>query len=757
MLVLVEYVLNCICFCLRRPEITIVCARPMSEVGFRSENSPLSKPLSQTDKSPEVPGKPPPLIPPTVSPTPAQRSPVSENNVLIDFSSDTITATESVQSPQKPSNPRLPPPKPAPVRGAPPVPKRLEADFIDTQVEAKILKPLPSPVKRTGPPPPVRPSISPSENTGEPVNKPPRIPPPRLPLEPQISHVPSDFPIVPKRDAIEQQTQNEILIDSQDNSVDDQNTPSHTETNTGDEYAVIHKSKRPTIIRPGRPMLPKEVAISNEGDSKMSGRNPPLPSPRLVRKDEFKTETVIGGKDISKSEVENTQDKTPEFLKLKLKSTTGEASTAGGVRPENKGETIEMNKVHPPSLAPKPKPGILPKPQVAAKPKLNKSSVTSQNIGVKDDIVKDHFESSIKHSENNEDKYSENLHKEPIPAPAVDLKHSVVKRPTIIRPAKSQSIEKINSTESQNSFHMQQEATRIDDNRQSFDDSDLWPKPRSQPPVPNKRPVSMINIPKSVEQDSHEMSFSKSMNFASGDSTDKPKPVPRPAARPRPVSVAVPNLGHQSEAHLEKASQPPRPLQRPPEQDTMKKVPLGVSVLPQLGKFESSHDKVITPAKPARRPPPPKISPKTEEKDSSEDETAISQPGPPKPSRPSVRPPPPKVSPKLESKDTDSSEEEFHSVAQEPPRPPPPSIKRSPDTEKPQRPDAAPPRKISLKEADDDGMYCRKYFPSIHISAHVRIQRGGGGQGIRPPPPPPPPPEKPPKYRVSKQYWSGLS
>ena len=672
----------------------------MSEVGFRSEQSPVSQPPSKTEKTPEVPGKPPPPNPRNVSPSPAQRTPSSEND-LIDLKSDGILSTGFSHPTQKPSNTRLPPPKPAPIRGAPPVPKRLETELIDTQEDSNILKTPPSPSRRTGPPPPApRPNI-PSESATEPVSKPPRMPPPRLPPETQVTQLPSNLPLVPNRNIDGERTQNELLTDSVEqnapgvNSFDEQNTPSHIVIPTGEEYAVINKPKRPTIIRPGRPVVPKEPASTLEDDSKVPITNPPRHSPRLARKEvnENSTETVIVSKDTNfKSEAVNSEDKIPEFLKLKLKSTTEETKTAGDIHSQNKEETVKVHKLPPPVLAPKPKPGILPKPQVSPKPKLNKTIDTSQNE-VKNEIVRDKFDNSINIDGRSEVKNDEKTNSEQKPDPFVDLK-PLVKRPTIIRPAKAQSVEKLNSTESQNT---QQESERIEDSsfRQSLDDSNLRPTPRAQPPIPNKRPVSMINIPKSIEQDTSDMSFSKSMNFASGDIGDKPKPVPRPAARARPMSIAVPGLRKPlSDTNLE-VKQPPRPQQRPPEPEVVKKVPLGVSVLPQPDKIASSNDKV-TPAKPARRPPPPKI----EGKDSSDDDTKTSPPGPPKPGRPSVRPPPPKVSPKLEQKDTDSSEEEFHSVAQEPPRPPPPSVKRSPDAEKPQRPDVGPPRKASIKETE---------------------------------------------------------
>ena len=721
----------------RRPEITIVSARPMSEVGFRSDKSPLAHPSSnQTEKPPEVLGKPPSRSPRNVSPTPAQKVPSSSNNdnLLIDFESECIpssssSAANSLQPAPKPTNMRPPPPKPAPVRGAPPIPKKAEVDGLNPQENANVLKTPPSPVKRPVPTPALRASnVVPSETVNEATAKPPRV----QASETQDVHVPSDMSLVTtNRSDTELGNENKGFQDEKplnlvsDSANDQNNTPSHFLGSAGDEYAVINKTKRPTIIRPGRPVVPKELSNSED---QIPVKNPPVPSPRMARKD--LSDTVIASQKLDVKTESGSSDAKPEFLKLRLKSTTEQSETASKTSLDNEKGALRVEKGPPPVLSPKPKPGVLPKPQVLAKPKINRSVDASHDKDVNKEIVANKSEESCfsDKNENTLDEHDKELKSEPLGDFSVNLKPAAVKRPTIIRPAKSHSVEKLNASESQSSdVNQENDKTDITRVKQFLDDSNLRPKPRTQPPLPNKRPVSMINIPKSVEQDTDEMPSSRSMNFASG---DKPKPIPRPAARARLVSVAVPNTSQD-----ETSSLPPRSQHRPSGHETAKK--LGVSVLPQPDKSDTFDD-ILAPSKPARRPPPPKVSPKTEEKaasddeikrspgglpkpsrpsvrpppdklspkteskDSLDDEIKRSPQGPPKPGRPSVRPQPPKVSPKLEPKDSESSEEEFHSVGQEPPRPPPPSIKHSTESEKPQRPSVGPPRKSSVKESTED-------------------------------------------------------
>ena len=694
----------------------------MSEVGFRSDKAAVSLSPSTSSKPPEVPGKPSPPNPRNVSPTPGQRVPSSigsEN--LIDFDSEGIppSGASSFQTLPKPSGARPPPPKPTPAR-IPPVPKKEEAG------------PNPPPAKRPGPPVPRAP---PEENTADLVSKPPRAQSPKVPSKSCDTHLPSELLSTSDLNELDQQIHNEQNTDIKDitfkaNDAHNQiNTPSHVLASTGDEYTVINKPKRPTIIRPGRPVV-KESSASEDKDTPKPVRNPPVPSPRMTRKDVGTLSAdlnLTNLKMVVKAE-EPGPDSTPEFLKLKLKSTVGQSDDSS----ETGIDKNKAGKAPPPVLAPKPKPGVLPKPQVMAKPKLNKDSPSNQvRESNNENFINKSVNISVKRTNIDEHQRNE-AHDEDVIAP----KSTSVKRPTIIRPAKSQSVEKLSSSESLNSGDKANE--NLKQVGKSFnhtvDDSSLRPKPRNQPPLPNKRPVSMINIPKTVEHDIDEITTSKSMNFASGDSVDKPKPVPRPVARARPMSMVVPLNKHV--AHVEdKSDLPPRPLHRPAEHETSRKVPIGVAVLPQLGKSETS-DTSLSPPKPVGRPPPPKVSPRIENAASSDDDTKSSPQGPPKPGRPSLRPPPPKVSPKVEDnsssdedmkasswgppkpgrpsdrppmprvspknqrKDEGFSEEEFYSVVQEPPRPPPPTVRQSP----PQRPSVAPPRKSSMKEEVESGM-----------------------------------------------------
>ena len=632
-------------------------------------------------------------------------------NLLIDFDSDVFPSLSTSDSyvASEPSGVRPPPPKPSPVKAPPPVPKK-EPPGLSSQGTTEFKFPPPV-AKHPGPP-----GVSTLNNTADMVNKPSRGQPPKVPSNSCDKQLPPGFISTNSSNEIEQRIDNEqnenIKLDFDRNDAHNQtNTPSHVIGSAGDEYAVINKPKRPTIIRPGRPVV-KEPKVTEDGDGPKPARKPPEPSPRMPRKEAgaLITDTNATNHKTNVANEESGTNSTPEFMKLKLKSTVNQSAEID----------IDKAKVHkegnapPPVLAPKPKPGVLPKPQVMAKPMSVQDSASSQTEGYDND-------KSVKMGTPGEEDTNERLDKE-----AVIIKPTTVKRPTIIRPSKSQSVEKLNSSETQSIENKTNEGFnqgKINFN-QAADDSSLGKRTNMQPPpLPNKRPVSMINIPDTVEHDTNEITAYKSMNFASGNGVkDKPKPVPRPVARPRPMSMIVPGNKHADE---EKSDFPPKPLHRPADNDTKPKVPIGVAVLPQLVNVEGS-DISLSPPKPTGRPPPPKVSPKTENKESSDDATKTSPQGPPKPGRPSMRPAPPnkspkvaenissdddlkvsqesppkpgrppvpKVSPKSEMKDTDSSEEEFHSVAQEPPRPPPPTVRQSP----PQRPSATPPRKSSMKE-----------------------------------------------------------
>lgn len=712
----------------------------MSEVGFRTEKSAVSQTTLKTEKTPEVPGKPPPPDRRNVSPVHTERVPSSRDqaNLLIDFESECIPPPHT--SNPKPSGTRPPPPKPTSVRGAPLVPKKVETEVASSREDLDILKAPPSPAKRPGPPP-TPPKVSntfSSESTIQPGSKPLRAQHAEVPSKLCDTHTFSTvLPAVTdtgdfKRVHSEPNREMKDINPETDDAHNQINTPSLI-ANTVDEYAVINKPKRPTIIRPSKPSI-KESSV--DSDDQKAVRNPPVPSPRMPRKEreanssdsEFSSQKTAVGKD--ELGIANT---TPEFLKLKLKSTTNQSSDTNDTNSGTKRETVSIGKGPPPVLTPKPKPGILAKPQVSTKPKFNTSSETDQTGEIRNAMLTDNADKSI---DKTSVKVNEQKRNEERDVDIGSLKQAAVQRPTIIRPAKSLSTEKLNSSDSQKGADTTQGSFVSDRTNisRSVDDSDLSAKPILQPPLPNKRPVSMINIPKSVEQDTNEVPSSKSMNFAAGDIGGKPQPVPRPVARARPMSVAVP-VSKQTSGIEERSAGPPRPQHRPVEHDTGKKVPLGVAVLPRPIKSETSGD-IVTPPKQERRPPPPKVSPRSEEtgtserynkispqgppkpgrpsagptptkisprmkeSSSSDEDVKTSLQGPPKPSRPSVRPPPPKVSPKSEVKDDSSSDEEYLSVSQEPPRPPPPSVKKSPGVEKPQRPNIAPARKCSMQEVE---------------------------------------------------------
>ncbi|XP_053400118.1 SH3 domain-containing protein 19-like [Mercenaria mercenaria] len=728
----------------KRPEITIVSARPMSEIGFRdSKPSAPSNDSANADSHPPI--QPSPTgekmsLNPAQAPAPAPRAsprgdkqekpqdrtdsrglsrgappPVPRNSVIRnnvekeESSTDIEHKTEEVKT--------------VPHRGQPPPVPR-----------PTIIKPNVPPSVPSGRPPPAlpgRPPASPkdphqgfpSEHLSEqksgnieshpsPPPKPRGAPPP-VPRNPSVRNkLPS--PIVPRKT---DDLSNEI---HQDSHVDtDSNEKSEQIEDVSELYAVINKPKRPTIIRPGRPSAKSETEPKLENEVKPADEIKPKvsPTPRISKNIEHETESKVteNSEDLREGLSENVNDgnPVPEFLRKKLKPTVDvgdrnvdeSGPTAGG------GPNVPLKprpqSTRGPPPATKPKPSVLPKPQVAAKPQ---STVKVNETGTHKHIVGTEAETEKK--ENNDQSVSpqsEQVRTE-INEASQNVKPAT-KRPTIIRPSrsvKSGSVENVN----------QENSSRKTDSDKPYlfsDDSAIGSQPHTQPPLPNKRPVSMINIHKAVENEDNHISENLQSNSSRSSEnvseTLRPKPSPRPAARSRPVTMIVPPVSRpplpNAGPKIDKSSLPPRPQGRPPpkpqvsetEQDHVKddthnelsdekpslRVPFGVSVLPR------PETECSGPPKPVRRPPPPKTS-AHKSSDSSDEEEFITAKE--KPDRPSAGPAR-KVSASVRK---DSSGDE----PKKPPRPgaPPPTHKDDHDEEsvkkRPPKPEGRPHRPMSM-------------------------------------------------------------
>lgn len=512
-----------------------------------------------------------------------------------------------------------------------------------------------------GPPPPVpRPTVIKPDNSplGGPHRQPPPVPgrptvsledserkldfnesnsispprplgaPPPLPRSPSARNkLPSPVPLRSKNISQKDTIEIHQAGDNKNSDSDSNEKPEKVE-DVNDLYAVINKPKRPTIIRPGKPT---EEKLKTE--TKTSEEIKPRLSPRKTENNAESYSEVID------------ENPVPEFLRKKLKQTVDveSKSEANGVSPTAGGGPTSPLKLRPissrgPPPATKPKPSVLPKPQVAAKPVSAVKTYEDKHGDT--ETENERTESDVKVISSQSEKPGGSL--SDISEAVKQLKPAAVKRPTIIRPSRSAKYGSVENI----SHGSATDKTKSDEMLKPFsDDSAIESKPHPLLPLPNRRPVSLINIHKAVEDDDH---ISETLTTASSKSSEnvsetlRPKPSPRPAARSRPVTMIVSPVSRpplpSTGPRLAKSSGPSRPQGGPPiqtltndiEQDDMKHgsekemdhnkankhVPLGVPVFP---KVETEHS---SPPKPVRRPPPPKSSPhKTSE--SSDDEEFV--------------------------------------------------------------------------------------------------------------------------------------
>ncbi|XP_060556964.1 SH3 domain-containing protein 19-like [Ruditapes philippinarum] len=543
--------------------------------------------------------------------------------------------------------------------------------------------------------------------------------PPPVPKGPSVMNkLPS--PLVPRKiNDLPQKDTNEIHKNSVDTNINAADLQDKTDTveDVSELYAVINKPKRPTIIRPGRPSSTVKTESNTENEASSANEIKPKvsPTPRLPRniKNESEPSNVDNSLDGSKEHSENKSDANPvpEFLRKKLKSTvdqgdkqeTDESGPTAGGGPKVPLKPRPLSSKGPPP-ATKPKPSVLPKPQIASKPQStvkapeteSHEATFSQNAMEKKSI------------ENQSEFHDNEVHKEAVHEVPQQVKPAMTKRPTIIRPNKSVKTGSVENV----SVESRTEKSDSDKVNLFSDDSAIDVKHRTQPPLPNKRPVSMINIHRAVENEEHNMSENLSYNSSrSIENVSEPvRPKPRPAARSRPVTMIVPPVSRpplpSAGPKRDKSGQPSRPLGRPPvkppapemdnhgkkhdseddvcDKKPLSQVPFGVSVFP---KSEMEND---SPPKPIHRPPPPMKSPR-KSLDSSDDEEFVTAKE--KPDRPTAAP----VRRFSGSVHRDSGEDDV----KKPPRPgPPPAHKDEHDEDivkiRPPKPEGRPQRPMSM-------------------------------------------------------------
>lgn len=456
-----------------------------------------------------------------------------------------------------------------------------------------------------------------------------------------------------------------------ENAVDNAGDPS-------DLYSVINKPKRPTIIRPTKP------SVKNVSESKMlpSGGETSSEHPEskeensLLGRNQSSTISNKGKYEMERNSGTERDENVPEFLRKKLKSTVNtEPSTAGS------SSVSPSSQCPAPPLKPKPsppqKPALAAKPIVAVKPAVAlKPSVISPQRSVSDSSVAIVTSVQNSHSSTSDTKDLNNEQSKGSPPSKVES----AKRPTIIRPAKPQhsgSVENIKDLSAESSHAAGAEVVDNVTNR-------LLP-PR---PLPSKRPVSMISIPKHVEQDVSEqsldsLSHKESVMTKSTENireSESPRPSPRPVARTRPTSVVfpaatrpqLPKHGMTTEdlnTNTHSAQAPPRPQGRPSQSSTQE-----VNKGDGLEDDKKSHRTSIHKLGVSVLPPPKGAQPLKLEPEMPEAPKCEPQVSPPPP-KPAHRPPPPRPGKQPdvhgEEDSTDSSsDEEFVTAKDKPDRPP---------------------------------------------------------------------------------------
>ncbi|XP_052795648.1 uncharacterized protein LOC128228392 [Mya arenaria] len=235
----------------KRPEITILSAKPMNEVGFRDAKPSVPKPGSSdvpskhTENIDHVNGKvsTPAIKPPPQVPKAAPRG----------FQTDLSEAVEP--GPLKPKGPPPPNPRPTVIKQEPPTGDLIQLDDVDNGSV------------------PLRPTsvigLKPLRPVSEPPSSVPSRKPPSTPLRPPTSPRKLD-------NNMQNTTNTNSLVDSLTPKLDheEKNTSAQTGENT---YSVINKPKRPTIIRPGKTdTSPVLKSGSSEKDTQVQSVKPSL-------------------------------------------------------------------------------------------------------------------------------------------------------------------------------------------------------------------------------------------------------------------------------------------------------------------------------------------------------------------------------------------------------------------------------------------------------------------------------------------------
>ncbi|OWF38490.1 SH3 domain-containing protein 19-like [Mizuhopecten yessoensis] len=507
----------------RRPEITIVCARPMSEVGFRDQtqnsNQSNKSSASSADQSKpitEVNLRNLPPVPP--------RTDKKEEDHRRDEKLTTRPSGKPPLIPQQlPS--RVPPPTTS-LHAPPPSPRPRVAAWNSSSLSDK----NPSPSQEEA-------SATNSERSGDTL----------LQKEPLVALKPVSVCSTKSPEVI-----------SQSNSPSDDVIPS--------AQTQFKKPLRPTIIRPQ-----KKSHVQKPKEEKSSGTE------LATSKGD---EHVNVKEDNTSANIENTEKSSVSPM-LRPKPMARERPKSMSIADSVKRFEIKTDsqanvpviagKKPPPPLTPKPKPNVLPKPNKPSNTSPSESTPSSSVSSTPTSVVvspvgtssSEQLVNSQQCPEKNVQKMAEDVFK-PKTQPTKPSK-----RPTIIRaPPKPKRSSDHSSDDDEEEKDIVKEDEKVEESApvvvvkrrvKATTDDILVTRSDKAPPLPNKRPVSIAGIP-------HGFSLPSSGQDEANDLVSNKEQF-----RPKPVTRG--SVAHEAPDHKSHGSHRPKIIGRPPPPVIIKQDP----------------------------------------------------------------------------------------------------------------------------------------------------------------------------------------
>ncbi|XP_076117922.1 uncharacterized protein LOC143085459 isoform X1 [Mytilus galloprovincialis] len=324
----------------RKLEITIVSARPMSEVGFR-DTSAINTPSSKPDYKKESPKPALKMVPPT-SLVPVKGSlpprPSKPESLPHHRPPPPVPTRKDVPPQQENKNPTIlrapasPSPKPRPQKSSPESPLAKPRSSVPAQESSPPLKPRKIPSVSTRPLPP-----TPSPDNGE-------------------SDLVTESPAKPQRSYT---------------------WSGENESENVSQSSISDKPRRPTIIRPAK--MNKSIEKSQDNDSSQNG----ISVSSSHQKDSFPPLQIRNSEKPPENKEEEKENKKDDHINQKNKKNMD-------TEPHHVAEADEKKK---PPIAAKPKPSVLPKPKL--KPQANVHTEDDNQTASKDQTELNNFKDSV--------------------------------------------------------------------------------------------------------------------------------------------------------------------------------------------------------------------------------------------------------------------------------------------------------------------------------------------------------------------------